>query len=66
MGFQEVMVNARNTSSECPKCDYIGLEEISYRRLRRPRCGFEGGRDEVGKLNVRKKAPRILGINGEL
>jgi len=65
-GVPRVVVNARNTSSECPKCDFIDLEEIGYRRLRRPRCGFEGGRDEVGKLNVRKKAPRILGINGEL
>jgi len=49
-----------------PKSDFIDLEEIGYRRLRRPRCGFEGGRDEVGKLNVRKRALRILGINGEL
>ena len=64
MGFQEVMVNARNTSSECPRCDFIDLEEIGYRRLRCPRCGFEGGRDEVGKLNVRKRALKILGITG--
>jgi len=63
-GVPRVVVDARNTSSECPKCDYVGLEEIGYRRLRCPRCGFEGDRDEIGKLNVRKRALRILGING--
>jgi len=58
------VVNAKNTSNECPKCDHVGLEEAGYRRLKCPRCGFEGGRDEVGKLNVRKRALRILGIGG--
>jgi Transposase and inactivated derivatives len=59
-----VVVDARNASIECPKRDYIGLEEIGYRRLRCPRCGFEADRDEVGKLNVRKRALKILGLNG--
>ena len=59
-----VVVDARNTSSECPKCDFTGLEEIGYRRLKCPRCGFEGDRDEIGKLNVRKRALRILDLNG--
>ena len=63
-GVPRVVVDARNTSSECPKCDYIGLEEVGYRRLKCPRCGFEGDRDEIGKLNVRKRALRILGITG--
>ena len=63
-GVPRVVVDARNTSNECPKCDYIGLEENGYRRLKCPRCGFEGYRDEVGKLNVRKRALRILGITG--
>jgi len=63
-GVPRVVVDARNTSSECPKCDHIGLEEVGYRRLRCPRCGFEGDRDEIGKLNVRKRALRILGLNG--
>lgn len=58
------MVDARNTSNECPKCDFIGLEEIGYRRLKCPKYGFEGDRDEVGKLNVRKRALKILGITG--
>jgi len=63
-GVPRVVVDARNTSNECPKCDHIGLEEVGYRRLKCPRCGFEGDRDEVGKLNVRKRALRILGITG--
>ena len=63
-GVPRVVVNAKNTSNECPKCDHVGLEEAGYRRLRCPRCGFEGDRDEIGKLNVRKRALRILGING--
>jgi len=63
-GVPRVVVNAKNTSNECPKCDHVGLEEAGYRRLKCPRCGFEGGRDEVGKLNVRKRALRILGITG--
>jgi len=63
-GVPRVAVDARNTSIECPKCDHIGLGEIGYRRLKCPRCGFEGDRDEVGKLNVRKRALRILGITG--
>mgnify|MGYP003872906301 CR=1 FL=1 len=63
-GVPRVVVDARNTSNECPKCDHVGLEETGYRRLKCPRCGFEADRDEVGKLNVRKRALRILGING--
>jgi len=63
-GVPRVVVDARDTSNECPKCDHIGLEEIGYRRLRCPRCGFEGDRDEIGKLNVRKRALKMLGLNG--
>jgi len=63
-GVPRVVVDARNTSSECPKCDYIGLEEVGYRRLRCPRCGFEADRDEVGKLNVRKRALKMLKLSG--
>jgi IS605 OrfB family transposase len=63
-GVPRVVVNARNTSNECPKCDFIGLEEVGYRRLKCPRCGFEGDRDEVGKLNVRKRVLKMLKLNG--
>jgi putative transposase len=30
--------------------------------LRCPRCGFEADRDAIGKLNIRKKALKMLGI----
>jgi len=42
--------------------DYKGLEEIGYRRFRCPRCGFEADRDVIGKLNVRKRGLRKLGM----
>jgi len=61
-GVPYVKVDPNGTSSECPKCDYKGLEEVGYRRLRCPRCGFEADRDVIGKLNVRKKGLRKLGI----
>ena len=49
--------------SECPKYD-SKPEENGYRRLRCPRCGLEADRDVVRKLNIRKKALKILGISG--
>jgi IS605 OrfB family transposase len=61
-GVPYVKVDPNGTSSECPICDYKGLEEVGYRRLRCPRCGFEADRDVIGKLNVRKKGLRKLGI----
>jgi transposase len=57
-----VKVDPNGTSPECPKCDYKKLEEVGYRRLRCPRCGFEADRDVIGKLNIRKKGLRKLGI----
>jgi IS605 OrfB family transposase len=61
-GVPYVKVDPNGTSSECPKCDYKELEEVGYRRLRCPRCGFEADRDVIGKLNVRKRGLRKLGI----
>jgi IS605 OrfB family transposase len=61
-GVPYVEVDPNGTSSECPICDYKGLEEVGYRRLRCPRCGFEADRDVIGKLNVRKRGLRKLGI----
>ncbi|MDT7887710.1 MAG: zinc ribbon domain-containing protein [Desulfurococcales archaeon] len=62
-GVPLAIVNPNGTSSECPKCD-SKLEENGYRRLRCPRCGFEADRDIIGKLNIRKRALKILGISG--
>jgi len=40
------------------------LKETEYRRLRCSRCGFEADRDVIGKLNIRKRTLKILGISG--
>jgi len=63
LGAPIVIVDPRDTSSECPNCD-SKLEENGYRRLKCPRCGFEADGDVMGKLNIRKRALKILGISG--
>jgi IS605 OrfB family transposase len=63
-GSPLAIVDPRGTSSECPQCD-SKLEENGYRRLRCPRCGFEGDRDVVGKLNIRKRALKMLRIKAD-
>ncbi len=63
-GVPLAIVNPNGTSSECPKCGSKDLEEAGYRRLRCPRCSFEADRDVIGKLNIRKRALKILGISG--
>jgi putative transposase len=60
-GVPLAIVNPNGTSSECPQCG-SKLEENGYRRLRCPRCGFEGDRDVIGKLNIRKRALKKLRI----
>jgi len=60
-GAPIVIVDPRETSSECPQCE-SKLEENGYRILRCPRCGFEADRDVIGKLNIRKRALKMLGI----
>jgi IS605 OrfB family transposase len=62
-GVPHAIVNPNGTSSECPQCD-SKLEENGYRRLKCPICGFEADRDIIGKLNIRKRALKILGISG--
>jgi IS605 OrfB family transposase len=62
-GVPLAIVKPNGTSSECPKCD-SKLEENGYRRLKCPRCGFEADRDIIGKLNIRRRALKILGISG--
>jgi len=60
-GAPLIIVDPRGTSSEYPQCD-SKLEESGCRRLRCSRCGFEADRDVVGKLNIRKRALKTLGI----
>jgi putative transposase len=60
-GVPPVIVNPNGTSSKCPKCD-SKLEENGYRRLKCPKCKFEADRYIIGKLNIRKRALKMLGI----
>ncbi|MDT7890424.1 MAG: zinc ribbon domain-containing protein [Desulfurococcales archaeon] len=62
LGTPLAIVDPRGTSSECPKCGSKNLEEVSYRRLRCPKCNFEADRNVVGKLNIRKRALKMLRI----
>ena len=63
-GSPLAIVDPRGTSSECPKCGTEMIEN-GYRRLRCPSCGFEGDRDVVGKLNIRKRALKMLKIKAD-
>jgi len=60
-GVPLAIVNPNGTSSDCPQCD-SKLVENGYRRLKCPICGFEADRDVVGKLNIRKRTLKMLGI----
>ena len=63
-GVPLAIVDPRGTSSECPQCGSKDFEEAGHRRLRCPRCGFEADREVIRKLNIRKRALKILGISG--
>jgi putative transposase len=39
--------------------------ENGYRRLRCPQCNFEADRDVVEKLNIRKRALKMLRIKAD-
>ena len=58
-----VIVKPNGTSSKCSICDSKELEGVGYGRLGCPRCGFEADRDVIGKLSIRKRALKILGIS---
>ena len=47
-------VDPRGTSSYCPRCN-TKLKKSGYRYLKCPGCGFEGDRDYIAVLNIRKK-----------
>ncbi len=62
-GAPLAIVDPRGSPLNAPNCD-TELEENRYRRLRCPICGYEADRDVVGKLNIRKRALKMLGISG--
>jgi Putative transposase DNA-binding domain. len=65
-GVPRVVIDAKNTSNECPKCNHRGLEKNSYRRLRCLELGFGGDRNVIAKLNIRRRALKILELPREL
>jgi transposase len=65
LGAPLVIVDPKGTSSECPQSSSM-LEENGYRRLRYPQCNFEAYRDVVRKLNIWKRALKMLEIKAIL
>ncbi len=61
-GLNVIYVNPRGTSRRCPICGGK-LSPNGHRRLKCPRCGFEGDRDVVGALNVMKRAREMWGAS---
>jgi putative transposase len=62
LGAPLAIVDPNGTSTKYPQYD-SKLEENGYRRLKCPRYSFEADRDVIGKLNIRKRALKILGIS---
>jgi IS605 OrfB family transposase len=54
-GVPIIVVDPKNTSTTCPRCN-TKLNENSYRRMRCSGCGFEADRDTVAVLNIAKRA----------
>ncbi|WP_198011718.1 zinc ribbon domain-containing protein [Desulfurococcus amylolyticus] len=53
-GVPVVTIDPRGTSTKCPGCG-AKLRENGYRRLKCPRCGFEGDRDHIAILNIERR-----------
>lgn len=53
-GLRYVELDPRGTSSTCPRCG-ARLVQLPGRRVRCPRCGYEGDRDETAVLNLLKR-----------
>jgi putative transposase len=59
-GVPIVVVNPRGTSTACPRCG-VKLKEVGRRRMRCPKCGFEGDRDSIAIINIERKALAKMG-----
>jgi IS605 OrfB family transposase len=59
-GVPSIIINPKGTSSICPICG-SKLVEISYRRFKCPKCGFEADRDTIAVLNIEKRALEKMG-----
>ncbi|MCC6021433.1 MAG: RNA-guided endonuclease TnpB family protein [Thermoproteaceae archaeon] len=62
-GVPVVVVEPRGTSTTCPRCG-ARLREAERRRMRCPKCGFEGDRDSVAIANIERRA--LLKMGGPL
>jgi len=54
-GVRVIVVDPKDTSSECPKCG-SKMVENGYRKMKCLVCGFEADRDIIAILNIEKKA----------
>jgi len=59
-GVPSIIINPRGTSSICPICG-SKLVEISYRKLKCNKCGFEANRDTIAVINIEKRALEKMG-----
>jgi IS605 OrfB family transposase len=59
-GVPIIVVESKGTSSICPVCN-SKLVENGYRKMKCPRCGFEGDRDSIAILNIEIKAIQRMG-----
>ncbi|WP_440059805.1 RNA-guided endonuclease TnpB family protein [Thermogladius sp. 4427co] len=64
-GVPVIIVDPRGTSTTCPVCG-TKLRENGYRRLKCPKCGFEGDRDTIAILNIEKRALEKIQMGGSL
>jgi IS605 OrfB family transposase len=62
-GVPIIPVEPEHTSSICPSCS-SRLKEISYRRLKCPKCGLVEDRDRIAVLNIEKRGLRLLNLSG--
>jgi len=59
-GVRVIVVDPKDTSSECPKCG-SKMVENGYRKMKCLLCGFEADRDIIAILNIEKKALKQMG-----
>ncbi|WP_052290762.1 zinc ribbon domain-containing protein [Desulfurococcus amylolyticus] len=64
-GVPVVTIDPRGTSTKCPGCG-AKLKENEYRRLKYPKCGFEGDRDHIAILNIERRTLAKLQMGGSL
>jgi len=59
-GVRVIVVDPKDTSSECPRCR-SKMAENGYRKMKCLVCGFEADRDIIAVLNIEKRALKQMG-----